>query len=314
MSLYKEIGGYFELEVHRGREYYPNAIALNSARNCLRYLIRSYGIQKLNVPAYTCPVVWQAAEAEGCKLAYYPINKHFMPAVEFAPDDYLLYTNYFGVCSENVRIMAQKYKNLIVDNSQSFYSGRMGLASFNSARKFLGVPDGAYLFTECMLSEELEDDVSVGRFSHLIFRVDLGAGAGYSAFQKADDTLRIESVKKMSKLTHRLLCGADYAENAEKRRENFAVLHRELQSLNELELSVGDDVPMVYPLAVRDGSLRQRLIDRKIFIATYWNGQKDEKWGLYFQNYLLPLPIDQRYGVEEMQYIANTIKNMCLKN
>ena len=313
MSSSREIGGYFELEVHRGREYYSNAVTLNSARSCLRYLIRAYGIQKLNVPAYTCPVVWEAAEAEGCKLVYYPIDEHFIPAVEFAPDDYILYTDYCGICSENVQLIAIKYKNLIVDDSQNFYSGKRGLASFNSVRKFFGVPDGAYLFTDRFLPEKLENDVSAERCAHLLLRADLGASAGYSTFKKNDDSLREEPIKNMSRLTHRLLGGMDYIESAGKRRENFMALHRELQGLNEFKIPVTDAVPMVYPLVVRDDGLRQQLIDRKIFVATYWNGQEDEHWGLHFQKYLLPLPVDQRYDAEDMKYIVSTVKD-CFSN
>ena len=36
----KEFGGYLEFEHYYGREYHKNAIALNTARNCLRYIIK----------------------------------------------------------------------------------------------------------------------------------------------------------------------------------------------------------------------------------------------------------------------------------
>jgi hypothetical protein len=308
MSLHNEIGGYFELETIHGQEYYPNGIALNSARNCLRYLLRVYRINKLHMPAYTCPVVWEAAEAENCEISLYSINEHFMPDREFASDDYILYTNYYGVNTENVRRLSKKYRNLIVDNAQSFYSEIIGLASFNSVRKFFGVSDGAYVFTDKILNEDLETDVSVSRFSHLIIRADTGANAGYQNFQINDDSLRGEPVRKMSLLTHKILRGIDYDIVAKKRFDNFNILHNELRKINELELSEPNDVPMVYPLVIKNDGLRKRLIESKIYVATYWNGQKDENWGSYFQKYLLPLPIDQRYNPEDMKYVIKTIK------
>ena len=37
----KEIGGYIELDTYTGREYHEGALALNSGRNALIYLIVS---------------------------------------------------------------------------------------------------------------------------------------------------------------------------------------------------------------------------------------------------------------------------------
>ena len=140
MNCCKEIGGYFELELDKRNLFYPDAIALNSARNCLRYIIRAYNITEIYVPYYTCNVVWQAIRSEGCKIKFYHIDDKFMPVQEFQKEDFVLYSNYFGVCAGNVKILSEKYPNLIVDNAQAFYMPSLGLASFNSPRKFFGVP------------------------------------------------------------------------------------------------------------------------------------------------------------------------------
>ena len=132
----KEIGGYFELELPTQKEYWTNALKLNCARNALRYIIRAYTIKEINIPFYTCPVVWQAARSENCKIKFYHLDKNFMPAQNFGENDFVLYTNYFGICTKNAQILAKKYKNLILDNAQSFFTEKIGLASFNSSRKF----------------------------------------------------------------------------------------------------------------------------------------------------------------------------------
>lgn len=48
----KEIGGYIELDEVTGEEYYKKAIALNSGRHCLEYLIKSRKISKLYLPDF----------------------------------------------------------------------------------------------------------------------------------------------------------------------------------------------------------------------------------------------------------------------
>ena len=267
----KTIGGYFGLEQVKRGEYWNNAIKLNTARNCLRYIIRAYNIKKLYVPQYTCPVVWEAIHAENCEIVYYPIDFNFMPAVEMPTNEYILYTNYFGVCSNNIKKLFQKYPLLIVDCAQSFYSNKMGLASFNSARKFFGVPDGAYLFTDKIVDYNKE-------------------------------------IKLMSKLTESIMSGIDYINVAKTRRSNFFILHKLLCEINEWHGEVLEaDVPMVYPLIYRIDKLKEKLIEKNIFIATYWKGQLDLEIGKYFEHNLLPIPIDQRYNSSDMKYIADCI-------
>ena len=71
---------------------------------------------------------------------------------------------------------------------------------------------------------------------------------------------------------------------------------------------------MVYPLLVKsmdsDKEMRSELIENNIYIATYWAGQKDKGYGDKLEKYLLPLPIDQRYSVEDMEYMVNKIKKL----
>lgn len=80
----KEIGGFFEWELNQGAAYHPDAIELNSARNCLAYMIRAQGIKKLKVPAYTCPLLWDTLQAEHCEIEFYQIGTDFYPRRSFA--------------------------------------------------------------------------------------------------------------------------------------------------------------------------------------------------------------------------------------
>ena len=47
-----EIGGYIELDELISNEYYPDLIALNTARNALVYLVRSKGVEKIYIPYF----------------------------------------------------------------------------------------------------------------------------------------------------------------------------------------------------------------------------------------------------------------------
>ena len=183
----KEIGGYFGIELDKKSEYHKDAIRVNSARAGLLYVIEAFDIRKIWIPKYTCPVVWETLEDKNCEILYYDIDENMLPTCEFDKDDYILYTNYFGVCDAQVAVMTKKYSKLIIDNSQSFYSKDNSFAGFNSARKYFGVPDGGYLYISSSndyKKPELEKNESWSKCEFMLKRVDIGASKGYDDFKK----------------------------------------------------------------------------------------------------------------------------------
>jgi hypothetical protein len=300
----KEIGGYFELECAKNIQYHENGILLNSARNALRYFIQNLGIKKIHVPNYTCPVVWEAICQENCTMIFYDIDNHLMPMVNFSENDWILYTNYFGVCGKNTEKLANQYSHLIVDNAQAFYAIPQGIANLYSPRKFFGVPDGGILVSQKTLPVPLKKDSSFNRCTHLLKRWDLGASSGFSDFQKNDNILASLPTSRMSALTTALLGNIDYEGAKHRRLENFRYVHDKLNKINQLAINLSeDDVPMVYPLLMERDDLRDKLIANKIYIARYWPETES-----YLQKYLLPLPIDQRYGIKDMERIIHLIE------
>ncbi len=280
-----------------------NVILLNCARNCIRYIVRLYNIEKIYIPFYTCPVVWQALQKEKCKIKFYHINNKFMPETDFSEDDYILYTNYFGICSENINKLIKKYKNLIVDNSQAFFMKNIGLTSFNSLRKFFRVPDGAILYSNKHLDEKFETDNSFERYSHIIKRKKLG-------FNINEDSFNNEPIKYMSKLTRFLFSSIDIYSDRQKRLENFNYLHNVLYKTNELKIKMNkEDVPFVYPYLTRNENVRKALIKNKIHIEKYWNPIPEKYFEGILQKYLLPLPIEQKYDISYMQKILTIINS-----
>ncbi|MDR1134941.1 MAG: hypothetical protein LBL49_01995 [Clostridiales Family XIII bacterium] len=329
--MYREIGAYFELELFGCGEYHTGAVLLNSARNALRYIIRVFSITALHVPYYTCPVVWDAVNSENCEILFYDIDEDFMPAREFDDDAFVLANNYFGVCDDNMAILSRKYRNLIVDDAQSFYSKSCGLASFYSPRKFFGLPDGGMLLCDRHMEERFERDTSYERMAHLLKRHDLGARGGYEDFKDNDGSLAGQPVKMMSRLTKALMQNINYEHVRKVRNENFNFMHDKLGGFNELRINSnangdtsstangnirGDikaniNTPMVYPLLMKSEGLRGKLLSRNIYIARYWDGiERAAPAGsraIYLKDNLLPLPIDQRYSAEDMSRIAGAI-------
>ena len=315
--MMEPIGGYFSLELPQHEEYHKNAIRLNTGRNCLEYILRVQGYKKVYIPYYTCDVLLEPFKKLGVPYEYYHIDIHFEIHDRFTikEGEALVYTNYYGLKQRYVEQLAAKVGNrLIVDNTQAFYAKPMyGIDTFYTCRKFFGVPDGAYLYTDKMLDVELEQDLSYERMLSLTKRIDLSPEAGYQDFRDTSKALVGQPIKQMSKLTHRMMRGINYEVVAQRRRANFKMLHEALGKENNLELTLEDDaVPMVYPFLVPVKGLREKLIENKIFVARYWPSvlgcinKEDIDYLLAYQ--MQPLPIDQRYDDKNMNQIINTIK------
>lgn len=310
------IGGYFELELRQGEHYHKDAIRLNTARNCLEYILRARHYKKVYIPYYTCEVILEPIQKLGISYEFYHINYDLEP--EKIPvlktEEAFLYTNYFGLKQSCVERLSSIYGNqLIVDNSQAFYAKRIdGIDTFYSPRKFFGVPDGGYLYTDCKLDKEFVQDKSYHRMHHLLIRIEENAEAGYNMFREADASLCNSPIKYMSAISDRLLRNIDYLYVKDIRRQNFSFLHERLSEKNKLKFDLENDaVPLVYPYLQEDVDLKTFLISKKIFVATYWPnvlewcGERTVEYNITQK--LATLPVDQRYIEKDMKKLVNNI-------
>lgn len=316
--MIKAIGGYFELELKKGQHYHNNAIFLNTARNCLEYILSARKYKKIYIPYYTCEAVLQPLQKLKVDYEFYHIDENLEPISIRAlkNEEALMYTNYFGLKSSCLERLASLYKSqLIIDNAQAFYSNRIcGIDTFYSPRKFFGVADGGYLYTDCLLKQEFPIDKSCNRMQHLLVRIEDGPESGFTSFKKTENDLGDKPISLMSVLTSRILENVDYMAAKKRRRENFLFLQKYLwkNNLFNIPLREEDEVPMVYPYYSTNTDLRRKLIEQKVFVAQYWPNVlewcKPTDFEYELCQHILPLPIDQRYGMKDMERIVKLIK------
>ena len=309
------IGGYFELELNKNGEYHQDAIRLNTGRNALEYIILANNYKKIYIPYFTCGVLLQPLNKNNIIYEFYHIDENLEPVFDFSKikDEAFLYTNYFGLKDNYILNLSGKCKNLIIDNAQAFYAKPIkGLSTFYSPRKFFGVSDGAYLFTDKALKTPLKKDQSYQRFQHLLQRIDESAEQGYSSFIKNENLLNDLPVMEMSALTQKLLAAIDYKEVALKRINNFEYLEKHLKGVNKITFKLNKgQVPMVYPLLTDDLGLRDKLIKHKIYTGHYWDEVNNlvtkNSIEYKFVNNLVHLPIDQRYTEDDLAKIIDIL-------
>lgn len=319
----KAIGGYPELELKKGEHYHKDALKLNTARNCLEYILYTRNYRTVYIPYYTCEAVLEPFLKLGTEYRFYHINKDFEPLnlPDLKEGEAFLYTNYFGLKDNCVKQLANHYGQcLIVDNAQAFFDMPIiGIDTFYSARKFFGVPDGAYLYTDKTTEEylgcEIEQATSYERMTALLKRIDLSAEQGFKNFKAIEEQLSGQNIKKMSKLTDAILRSIDYDSVRNRRRENYKALYWDLFKKNkETTLQIEDNaVPLAYPFQTESQSLRQYLINNKIYVPMYWpnviKGCDPDSLEYKLGKEIIPLPVDQRYGENDMKRIIRIINN-----
>lgn len=312
-----EIGGYFGLEELMKREYYNDVIGLNTGRNALLYLLRAKKIRKVYLPYYLCGSLRDMLKKQGYELEYYHIDTglNLMFEKKMQSDEILYIVNYYGKLTDDETLsLKKKYGQIIMDNTQAFFQKPIrGIDTIYSCRKFFGVPDGAYLSTAAFLGEELETDLSKDRMGHVLGRYEGLASDYYSVFREKEQSLKDEPLRYMSKFTHNILGAVDYESVRSIRNNNYAYLEKRLTAVNKFKF-LPQNGPFAYPFWTEDGiEIRKRLAEKKIYIPTLWpevlEGNPPESAEYQFAANLLPLPCDQRYGENDMEFMINELLN-----
>lgn len=335
----KVIGGYFELEVKPKENLMfskENFFFLNSGRNALQFILKGLSEEptKIFIPIYTCEVIPACIDHLEIPFELYKINEKLEadPSVfdTLQQSEYIIINNYFGLKDQYINTLLKKYPhladNIIVDGAQSlFYMNKHISKIFYSLPKFVGLPDGGIAYIKqpserySKIFNELTKSTSHQNFSHLLKRLDTGAESGYQDFLSNSDKMDF-TIKSMSNLTYKLFSTFDFENIQEKRTQNFQLLHQTLKSINLFKIdNTLQGVPLTYPLLITNGSgLKNFLIKNKIFVPSYWPGNKNSKDQSsienLFANEMVFLPIDQRYDALDMNHIINLISEFLKLN
>lgn len=310
----RAIGGYFEFERFEGSEYHPQALALNCARNCLAYLIEARRIQQIWIPKYLCASVQNVAKRYNVDILLYDSMPDFLPnydAMSFDNGEYLYLVDYYGQLSDASIEKAYRLSNkhLILDEVMAFFRmPQAGIDTIYSCRKFFGVADGAYLYTDATIDRELATDQSHTHMNFVLGRCECDPNTYYSVSAVNNKRFAQEDIKLMSPITHNILRAIDYEAVAQRRLDNFRYLSARLNELNELN-PVATRGAFMYPFLTPNGaSLRKKMQERRIYVSLLW-GEALEYGGNAerFARDILPLPIDQRYTQDDMACECDTL-------
>lgn len=318
-----EYGGFLPLELNPGKEYFADYEQwlgrFNSVKAALSFLIGRLGQAKIYIPYYYCPSTTNAVRNMGKEVCFYHIDGELMP-VDVPDEDgsMVLLVDYFGVCTDRIVQFAHNFKNaeVILDRAHSFFSDPIigeHIHNVYSAKKFFGIPDGAYLISKAILPD-LESAVSAHDYSkYLIMAYEEGTNAAYPMKKDVDKRLA-DHYGSISKLSIGLLQNVDYDRVKKSRIENYRILYEALKDINELALP--EFCPSYqFPLLISEKGkeLKKMLIEKHIFVPTLWAGKDLQEHGNSFELGMMDntifLPVDQRYDADDMKYLISSVSD-----
>ena len=320
----KAIGGFFELELSgKNNVYHNKAIPLVSGRACFAYILKKIHPRKIYIPFYCCDALLIPLKEMNIQFEFYAIDINLDPQDIFTlkKDEYILYINYYGLKKNTVKKLYDIYKNkLIIDNTQAFYEKRYkNCWSFNSARKFFGVPDGGFLYSpEPVKLNNLKRNTKI-KIDHLVDRLIGNQEKSYTEFLANEKSITTD-IEKMSLVSEYLLSVVDYKAVGERRRNNFEYYHRNLRNINLLTPAISkaliSEIPFAYPLLLKQPVNIKILHKACIYVPTFWKDmlkRKDQEkfpFEIMLLNNLLPLPIDHRYNTTDIKVVIDALSKI----
>ena len=190
-----EYGGFLPLELNEGREFFHDYTSclrrFNSIKAALYHLLENISISRVYIPYYYCPTTIAAIKSTGVTVCFYHINNQLLPEeIPDEADSAVLLVNYFGVRTEEIRKLTVSFRNAVVitDNAHAFFAEPVigdGIYQLYSAKKFFGVPDGAYLLGKGVLPENEPPGYSHEYADYLLLTYEAGTNASYQKKKSA---------------------------------------------------------------------------------------------------------------------------------
>lgn len=327
-----------EDNLFRYLDVFPYTIYFDSGRSALRYI--AYNIPRGNItllPEFICESVISCLNKN--RIAFYKIEPNFeinLESIEelITPDVKVIFLmHYFGMVQpedklKELRRLAEEYQIVIIeDTTHSIFSKIRTIGDYviSSIRKWMPIPKGGVLYVakdalrlrKLEILKSTENERANGMIlKELFLNHFLDCNSEYrKIFAACENALdKQNDIYRLSDFSEFVINCTNIEEIVLKRKRNYNFLIKQLETFDLFPACWlnSEDCPFVVPIRVpqRD-DFRKYLMDHRIYCAVHWpfDGMMKEKRSFAIENAnsLLSLPIDQRYGEDEMRYMAKII-------
>lgn len=270
-------------------------------------------------------------------------NEHELRAlIEQLKPGLLFIHPYYGVDTwRSLRSLLAKWKKqgicIMEDVTQSYYLEGVGAEAdyvVGSLRKWYPVPDGGFVVSNEELAwEEIEDDREFAktRLKMLMDKWEYLYGNADAEKKKLDKAAYLKQnraleeqldrhcgIRDLSGETAHILERINEDDAKRRRNDNYKYLYDRLKDKKLFQPIVtdptGDAVPLYFAIFTQSrDELQSFLTAHEIYAPVLWPIGKENEPHLiaeekYIYEHMLALPIDQRYGKEEMQRIVEVME------
>lgn len=345
MTLERRIGG--EMEITAGQlrgTAAPGAwptfakdhiLQCDTGRSALRLALLDWRHARSSravvwVPSYVCASVGAAIAAAGLAATIYP-DRPGLPSWPAPPmpaaEDIVVVIHYFGMVNRAacawLDTCPQRDWGLLEDCVQAPYSADAGVRgdyAVASLRKWWPAPDGAVVCSRGPLAapglSPPDERYISQRVSAKLLNGNRECEATYLKWiEESEELLARAEPRQVSWISRYLLASADLQSAAAARRDNWSVLHQGLQAHERVRsvfegLAAGE-VPLGFPVLVSAGlrdSLRAFLTHRRVFCPVHWKlSDAHSTADRAMSDQMLTIPLDQRYGTDDMRALLSHI-------
>lgn len=340
------LGTPYSLFGYRGSDYVWLSTGRSATRLVLQTIEeRNPNVKKVAlIPPFTCYTVIDPFIDFGYEIHTLPLSldlkttpEEILQSVEQTGAEVLLVHRYYGFdtlpgFNEIIEILRSKGVVIIEDSTQCLYSGfELSDADYyvGSIRKWCGVPDGGFAICrdgsfehkpECSDEEMVEAKRIASELKYQFLFEGKGDKPTFKAkYREAEGLLGNQNeLYLIGKLSAKIQAELDVDMLKQKRRENYSVLLNGLSNVFGLSilfnLLPNGVTPLYFPILVDNREQWQDLLsDNDIYAPVVWPKpgrcpQIDDNTQKIYEK-ILCIPIDQRYGIDDMERVVNVINN-----
>lgn len=318
---------------------FENSVFYDSGRSALHQLASCLKpTDEILLPEFICSSVIEPFSC--CKIEFYKINKDFTLNVDdikkkIRKDTKVFFLmHYFGMVQpynalDEVKSILCDQCVVVEDTTHSIFSKVHTIGDYHicSLRKWMPIPRGGVMYYS-------EDKLNLGDVKTIkshdnskaygMVLKDLFLGGNYNTdlnsmyrdiFLKSERLIDMQTEPMLiSDFSAFAASCVDISKMVDLRRQNYRELSDKLIKFNiDSAIDLKEkECPLVLPIRVKNRDLfRDYLINNRIYCAVHWpfDGIMIEKRqnALQLSNELLSIPIDQRYGIEHINYLIDVV-------
>lgn len=348
----KEIGSYFYFSDEilskdkKNIECMPKDYSfLSTCRSAIDVCLKQINVQHkiALLPSFTCHAVVEPFIENGYTVLPFAIKDNFeidieklIKQLEEVKPSVILIHDYFGInTNSNLKsfsinkVLKKNGVCVIIDKTQSMFSTYQQINGdyyVGSIRKWLGIPDGAFISLRLSVEDE-DEELSENKSKAMLYKnnyIKNNIGCKETLlklYREAEQTLDSRTRPyKMSNVSQKILANTSFNKLVKTRRRNYELLSNGLSQCNIIKIPYSNlkdnEVPFYFPVFVQTkrAELQKYLADNNVYATVIWACPNEfldlidnESKKIYEE--ILCIPCDQRYTENDMKYIVELIMN-----